>query len=77
MSALVYRPAPATHGFKAVVGGHVIPARDLAAAAHHLLSAREAGTTIEVFARITLTRERPLTIEETGTLVRLATELAS
>jgi hypothetical protein len=66
---------PARYGYHAVVAGAVIPVRDLQEAAARLVAARAADDRIEVTARVSLTRERPLTAGEQNLLITHATNL--
>jgi hypothetical protein len=71
--SVVFAPAPARRGYRVVDGSAVLAALDLDAAARLMADSRGSGRRFEVTARVTWTRERPLTeAEARGLLVRAA-----
>jgi hypothetical protein len=72
---IVQAAAPARHGYLLVREGAVVPARDFGELVELVARAYRKGQSAEARARVTLTRDRALTTEETARLVEAATNL--
>jgi hypothetical protein len=70
--SVVYRPPAARYGYRVITAGVVDDVRDLDAASGHLAHAYAEQMDCRVLARVTLSRERPLTAAETAELAERA-----